>query len=477
MNGSQEEEEEVERPLSLRARVAVASALGTTLVVLVFGGGVVTLLARQSYAELDDRVDAIASVASVELADRAVGGGPGDGITNVEALAGEVARALDAPFIGLAYRDGEVVAGLAIDGAAPALPAQPPGRMTLETPQGSYRVLTQRVGAAADVTIAFALPTTATDQAVRRAQRAVILLGLLAIAGAAALGWAFAGPAVRPLRTLRDRALAVDPAAPAAGVDGLRAGDVRGAREAAELADALAGMLARLEDARYETDLALRTARDFAATAAHELRTPLTAMRTDLDVLRAHPDLPRGERAAVLAELAAVQSRVETTLTALGQLARGDLADVSRFAHVNLGDLLSRAVQDARRTAGDITLDVVLPAEEVTIRGWEAGLRLAVDNLLSNAVRHARPTRIEVALVRAGDRVLVRVDDDGTGVPGAQQRAVFGRFARGTGAAPGGSGLGLALVAQQAALHGGTAHLEASPLGGTRAVLTLAAHP
>jgi two-component system sensor histidine kinase PrrB len=227
--------------------------------------------------------------------------------------------------------------------------------------------------------------------------------------------------------------------------------------------------------ARRETDQALRTARDFAATAGHELRTPLTAMRTDLDVLRAHPDLLAHDRAEVLDGLAAAQSRLETTLTALGQLARGDLADVNSFGDVALGDLLARAVEDARRTAGGVSIGLALPGEEVVVRGWEVGLRLAVDNLLSNALRHGRPTRVDCSVERVQGQVLIRVDDDGPGVPADERDAVFGRFIRGRGAAPGGSGLGLALVAQQAALHGGSAHVEASPLGGTRAVLALEA--
>ncbi len=463
------------RSLSLRTRVAIACALATTLVVTVFGGGVVAVLARQSYAELDDRVDAIASVASADLAGRAVGASPEQGVTRVEALAGEVARALDAPFVALAYRDGVLVAGLLADGVAPDLPAQPPGRATLETPQGDYRVLTRAVRSLPGVTIAFALPTAATESAVRRAGRVVIALGMLAVAGAAALGWAFAGPAVRPLRTLRDRALGVDPASPGSGAAELSAGAVRGAREAEELADALAGMLARVAQARRETDQALRTARDFAATAGHELRTPLTAMRTDLDVLRAHPDLLAHDRAEILDGLAAAQSRLETTLTALGQLARGDLADVNSFGDVALGDVLARAVEDARRTAGGVSIGLALPGEEVVVRGWEVGLRLAVDNLLSNALRHGGPTRVDCSVERVQGQVLIRVDDDGRGVPADERDAVFGRFIRGRGAAPGGSGLGLALVAQQAALHGGSAHVETSPLGGTRAVLALGA--
>ena len=68
----------------------------------------------------------------------------------------------------------------------------------------------------------------------------------------------------------------------------------------------------------------------------------------------------------------------------------------------------------------------------------------------------------------------IAIDDNGTGVPEAERAAVFERFSRGSTASRAGSGLGLALVAQQAELHGGTASLHASPLGGTRLLLRLA---
>ena len=71
--------------------------------------------------------------------------------------------------------------------------------------------------------------------------------------------------------------------------------------------------------------------------------------------------------------------------------------------------------------------------------------------------------------------VEIAVDDNGTGVPEDEREAVFERFARGSTASRSGSGLGLALVAQQAEIHGGTAALEDSPLGGTRLMLRLPA--
>ncbi|MBP1161554.1 signal transduction histidine kinase [Rhodococcus sp. PvR044] len=69
------------------------------------------------------------------------------------------------------------------------------------------------------------------------------------------------------------------------------------------------------------------------------------------------------------------------------------------------------------------------------------------------------------------------MDDDGTGIPEHERAALFGRFARGSTAHAEGSGLGLALIAQQAALHGGTADLSESPLGGTRLRLRLPQNP
>lgn len=71
------------------------------------------------------------------------------------------------------------------------------------------------------------------------------------------------------------------------------------------------------------------------------------------------------------------------------------------------------------------------------------------------------------------DGVQIAVDDNGAGVPEQERLAVFQRFSRGSTASRSGSGLGLALVAQQAELPGGTASLTVSPLGGARLVLQL----
>jgi signal transduction histidine kinase len=108
-----------------------------------------------------------------------------------------------------------------------------------------------------------------------------------------------------------------------------------------------------------------------------------------------------------------------------------------------------------------------------TIFGWPSGLRLAVDNLVRNAITHGAATRITLTARRHDDKVAIIVDDNGRGLPVEEHRTVLGRFARGSTAASGGSGLGLALVAQQAALHDGDIELSDGPLGGLRATLTV----
>jgi signal transduction histidine kinase len=119
---------------------------------------------------------------------------------------------------------------------------------------------------------------------------------------------------------------------------------------------------------------------------------------------------------------------------------------------------------------------VVEAGEDVgTVWGWPGGLRLAVDNLVRNAVAHGEATRIVLSAHRDTrvQAIVIVVDDNGRGLPAEEHQAVMGRFARGSTAAAGGSGLGLALVAQQAALHGGTIELSDGPMGGLRATLTV----
>jgi two-component system sensor histidine kinase PrrB len=449
------------RAWSLRSRVALAAALGAVIVAVAAGVVVAALLSHREVAALDRRLDAVATVAQNRLS-------TGAGLAELlgSGRRGLLRATVDGLVVTVRSDAGTSTAGLTA--RAPELPAVDGAVSAGGT---DYRVRTVTLGGGGTVTVG--LPAAATDRTVARVRRGTLLVTALAALAAAGLGWLLAGPSTRPLRELRDRTARLGGRPGPADRAALTGGPVARTAETAKVAEALAGLLHRVELARGESERALLSARDFAAAAEHELRTPLTAMRTDLEVLTAHPDLPAAERAEILAQLAARQQRVEDTLAALARLATGDLAEPDR-SPVELTDLVAQAVATAARSApAGTAVEAVLPDAEITVAGSAAGLRLALDNLLANAVRHAGARRIEAGVRLDGNRVLVTVDDDGAGVPPDERGAVFDRFRRGRSAHGPGSGLGLALVAQQAALHGGTAALTDSPLGGIRAVLEL----
>jgi two-component system sensor histidine kinase PrrB len=139
---------------------------------------------------------------------------------------------------------------------------------------------------------------------------------------------------------------------------------------------------------------------------------------------------------------------------------------------VDITELLDRAAHDAMRVFPELDVSLA-PAPTVIIVGLPAGLRLAIDNAIANAVKHGGATRVQLSAVSSRAGVEIAIDDDGVGVPEEERKVVFDRFSRGSTASHSGSGLGLALVAQQAELHGGTASLDDSPLGGARLLLRL----
>ncbi|MFG1934171.1 sensor histidine kinase [Mycobacterium sp. NPDC048908] len=431
------------RSASLRTRVAIASAVAAAAVVAVFTILTSVVLANNDALQLDRRLDAIvdASFNPNELND------PRRGVLTT----------------GRSKSTGQVMFQRGLQ-----LPSLPLGTATVEVNGVEYRVRTVAVEQQGGVLVSVGI--RADSILLNRARIPLYTaVGVGTVLIAAGLGWVLAGPAIRPLRRLTEH------------TKRLREGteempEVRGVREAEDLSEAMSEMLFRLAAAQRATTNSLQAAQDFAANAAHELRTPLTAMRADLDTLRIH-DLPAEERAEVVQDLSRAQRRVEAIITALGQLASGQLAQAEDRELIDVTDMLDRVARENMRTAGGVEIDIEAADDLGAVWGWPGGLRLAVDNLVRNAVTHGRATRIVLAANRYHDTLTIVVDDNGRGLPVEEHQTVLGRFSRGSNAAPGGSGLGLALVAQQAALHGGTIRLSDGPLGGLRATMTISISP
>lgn len=425
---------------SLRARVAAATTLGATIVVAALAVVTSVAISRNNVNQLDERL----TTASQALVPNA-------------AVLETFLDQLSAAFA-VTIRTGDTVrASTPIQ-----LPDLGEGSATVDVNGQRFRVYTTKTVSLADISIAIGVPAIEAQQVTDEQQKQVIFVGLGAIAVSTGLGWLFGGRAVRPLVELTRQVSAQPPMPP----------DTKtGVREADELAIAIGGMLQRVNDAQDRTNAALSTARDFAAVSAHELRTPLTAMRTDIEVLSTL-DLGPAQRQEILNDLERTQRRVETTLAALERLASGELSSDSDRVETDVVEICDIAAQDAMRQHPGLAVQIE-SEPTVSMRALPTGLRLAMGNALTNAVRHGGADAVTITIERIGTRVTVVVDDNGTGLPAEERSSVFERFYRGASAAKGGSGLGLALVEQQAELHGGRAYFTDSPLGGARLVLEL----
>ena len=435
------------RTPSLRTRVAFATAIGAAIVVTIVGTIVWIGITNDRLERLDRRLDEAAGFA-VPFVPRGLDQiPPSPNVRDVVITvhSGDEVRSNSVVVLPLLDSD---YATTVVDGV----------RYRVRTVEMPYpEATTLQVGATYNDTVAD------TNNLHRR----VLVICTLAIAAAGLLGWLLATFAVRPFRRLAQQTRAIDAGDVTPDID------VSGATEAVEIGEALKGLLERIWTEQGRTKAALASARDFAAVSAHELRTPLTAMRTNLEVLSTL-ELPVDESKEVLGDVIRTQSRIEATLGALERLAQGELSTEADQVPVDITELLDRAAHDAMRVYPNLDVSLT-PSPTCIIIGLPAGLRLTVDNAIANAVKHGGATQVQLSAASSRDGVVIAVDDNGTGVPEAERTTVFERFARGSTASRSGSGLGLALVAQQADIHGGTAALEDSPLGGARLVLRLPA--
>ncbi|MVU79155.1 HAMP domain-containing protein [Nocardia sp. ET3-3] len=438
---------------TLRARVAAAAALGATIIVAILSWITIYAIGRSNLAQADQQLSMVSRLVLIE---------PVFAVNVVDILAPNKEMVLT-----VRTADGSLTS------TPVRLPPMPVGNATVTVDGNTYRVLTTTEKQPAGQVVSLGIPTNQTEKTIHDQRQWVYLAAALAVTASAGLGWLLGGRAVRPIVQLTKE---VDRRRPTGGPSTPLPVAGSGVKEADKLAEAVNTMFERLDTAQAETAAALETARDFAAVSAHELRTPLTAMRTDLEVLSTL-DLSEDQRREILTDLQRGQNRVETTLAALERLAAGDLTNARDHVVTDVAELCDTAAHDAMRHFPQLKVYIDTDTELVT-RGLPTGLRLAVDNALTNSAKHGGATEAVVSAHRYPTGfIVIAVDDNGRGLPAEEREAVFQRFVRGSRAAKGGSGLGLALVAQQAQLHGGRAYFEDSRLGGARLVLELPDRP
>jgi PAS domain S-box-containing protein len=258
--------------------------------------------------------------------------------------------------------------------------------------------------------------------------------------------------------------------------------DLRQAEDLAHRA-AVAVENARLYEALRDAD---RRKDEFLATLAHELRNPLAPIRNAL-LLMAQPDPDpdgRGHEAdrAMAERQVAHLSRLVDDLMDIARISRGKIE--LRRQPVELGPVVAHAVAAVRSALAERGHELVVrgPAERVVLEADPTRLEQVLDNLLTNAIKYTEPGgRITLEAGREGDEVVLRVADNGVGIPAEMLARIFDPFTQvdgHSGRSKGGLGIGLGLVRSLVALHGGriTAH-SAGPGLGSEFVVRLPALP
>ena len=231
--------------------------------------------------------------------------------------------------------------------------------------------------------------------------------------------------------------------------------------EVAPLVDAFNGLLERLS-------AAFDTQRSFVADAAHELRSPLTALKLQLGLLR--DSAPGDQQDDAIARLRGGIDRATHLVEQLLALARAEPGAAAAALPLDLAELARQAVADVQPLAdkAGVVLSLTAP-DPLPLAGDPQALRGALHNLIDNAVKYGARTVQVHALHGPRGAPLLRVDDDGPGIPPDQRERVFDRFQRGDNTEVAGSGLGLTIVLAAARQQGAEVALSTSPFGGLRA--------
>ena len=192
------------------------------------------------------------------------------------------------------------------------------------------------------------------------------------------------------------------------------------------------GMLARaVSDMSQSLRQRIDSIEAFAADVSHELKNPLASLRSAVD------GLERVEDAELRARLTTVIrddiARMDRLIGDISEAARTD-AELARahFRPVDLGGLIEQLVQswESRRETGSARIAFARPRKDsAVVMGKPARLARALNAILDNAVSFSPPDGlIEIAVSRVGDDVLIRIDDEGPGVPAEAREAIFNRF-------------------------------------------------
>ena len=197
------------------------------------------------------------------------------------------------------------------------------------------------------------------------------------------------------------------------------------------------------------------------AAMSHDLKTPITRLRLRAEMLE-----DAGLRAKFERDLQEMEDMVGAALDFMRGVERAEPAQP-----IDVMALVESVQADARETGGDVTVEGTAHAP---YGGHAATLKRLLANLVDNALKYGR--RATIIVDDSPAQLVIRVRDQGPGIPEGELERVFEPFQRlevSRNRATGGSGLGLTIARNIARAHGGTLELANRAAGGLEAVLTL----
>ncbi len=285
---------------------------------------------------------------------------------------------------------------------------------------------------------------------------ATYLLGIGSILAATAVGvatWLVVRRSLLPVRRMREAAAALP--------EGRRLPVPEPDDELRALALGLNDLLARRD---ADTDWLRR----FTGDAAHELRNPVGSIRAQAEVAVVHPDPDLAQE--TLQDISVEAQRLSDLVEGLLALARAETGAQPPARRVEIVAAARLAVDRANMAGAHPRVRFVTTASAIVVLATPNEIATVLDNLVGNALRYARAL-VRVSLLPSAGEVRLVVDDDGPGVPADHRARVFDRFHRvqqDRARSTGGSGIGLALVAEAVRRRGGNVRALESPEGGAR---------
>jgi two-component system phosphate regulon sensor histidine kinase PhoR len=227
----------------------------------------------------------------------------------------------------------------------------------------------------------------------------------------------------------------------------------------------MAGIVMVFRDVSQQREID-RLKSDFVSSVSHELRTPLTSIKAYAETMLCDPNMAEETRREFLQIMNEESDRLTNLINGILEISRVEAGTIEiNPTRVNVGAVVSRAVSDLQHLAGkkNIRLDADIAENLPELLGDENKIHSMVSNLVNNAIKFTPDNgQVSVSAQVQNNELVIRVSDNGMGIPKEELPKIFGRFYRVP--RPGkqiqGTGLGLAIVKEIVIRHEGRIDVE-----------------